>query len=117
VEGQLTASPEPPRSRSPAGAVEHDAQVRLLQLVRWIDALGEELAAVQGSLPEPPPEKADAMEEGVAPESLAHYLRTAIECTRRDWLPTARATLEMAAEMSQGALDADWYHRARVGAR
>jgi hypothetical protein len=109
-----TTSEAPPRTRASAATAEHDAQVRLLQLVHWIDTLDEELQRVYAALPPPAESAAAAMEEQERPESLSHYLRTAIECTRRDWLAAARATLDRAVAMRQADLDLEWLDTERA---
>ena len=93
--------------------VERQAQGRLAGLLRWIDVLEAELQGIYDTLPAPDAAEADAMEEGERPESLGRYLRTAIECERRDWLPATRAILDRAVAIRQRDLDLEWCQRQR----
>ena len=97
----------------PAADAAREAQQRLACLLRWIDALDEELQGIYTTLPAPTTGEADAMEAGEIPETLSHYLRTAIECLRADWLAAARATLDRAVMIRRRDLDLEWCGRAR----
>jgi len=98
---------------APAADAECDAQQQLASLLRWIDALDGELEGIYAALPAPATAEADAMEAGDRPESLSHYLRTAIECLRADWLAAARATLDRAVTIRRRDLDLEWCGKAR----
>jgi hypothetical protein len=93
---------------APASDPERDAQEKLADLLHQLDAWEAELAGIYASLPAPGRAEADAMERGERAESLAHSLRTAIECLRIDGQPPARAILARAVATDRRDLEREW---------
>jgi hypothetical protein len=91
-----------------ARELEREAQEKLAGLLRRLDAWEVELVEIYATLPAPDRAEAEAMEEGERPESLAHCLRTAIECLRIDGLPPIKALLAAAVATRAQDLEREW---------